>query len=121
LNKDRLHSLCYCSITELNKSIKIVGSVSKSDLDDLKSKEKGKNDMATAENEKEGKSDDSKKRKRKDESVEKKPAPKAKPVSGITTMIGSQDYKNTRKYENYLKWKDELIKYLREEEDDADN
>lgn len=46
------------------------------------------------------------------EEQEPKPVPR-KPISGIVSMIYQEDYKNTKRYADYVDWRSNLIKLLK--------
>lgn len=122
MDKDRLHSICGCSTTELNKSIKAVRETSSKKIEQFKSEstsvgrtsKRGKTSNSIQEgkkkeenNKKEGEVENKKKRKITQEKV-------IKPVSGIVSMINHQDYLNTKRYADYQKWRSSLIHQLTE-------
>lgn len=125
MDKGKLHSLCGCSTTELNKSIKVVKATCDKTIIELKNQStstartsrrtKGSIKETEEEETKEkGKLGDKKKvtqSKKRKASIEEEPVkPRIKPVSGIVSMINHQDYLKTKRYAEYKKWKSDLIR-----------
>ncbi|KAG1554011.1 hypothetical protein G6F49_008181 [Rhizopus delemar] len=101
LNKDKLYQLCSCSLTELNRCIKIVNDVCSKQLAKFK----------------EQKSTTSKKKRLVEEAEEETNKSRKRanttPVSGIVSMIDHRDYKSTRRYRDYTAWHTRMIDQLK--------
>lgn len=131
MDKDKLHSLCGCSTTELNKSIKVVKATCDDMIVGLKNQStsvargsrRGKGSIKEIEEknneeetEEKGKPGDKKKvsQSKKRKAVAEEPIKaRIKPVSGIVSMINHQDYLKTKRYGEYKKWKADLIRDIK--------
>ncbi|KAI8644702.1 hypothetical protein BD408DRAFT_412767 [Parasitella parasitica] len=142
LNKDKLHELCACTQSDLNKCIKIVEKTCVGKLIELKittttsarskrsrtqskgDAEKNSDGDTSGKKKKTKKSDQKqaskqskKSKKRKTSAGDSEPtAPKnaAKPVSGIVSMINQQDYTTTKRFKEFDQWRILMIDQLQQ-------
>ncbi|KAG2230694.1 hypothetical protein INT48_006911 [Thamnidium elegans] len=121
LDKDKLHSLCGCTTSELTKSIKVIRATSSKKIAALKnestsagrSSRRKRRDSVPVQEEKENKEEGNQKEGDIKKVKKVKTTPKTiKPISGIVSMINHQDYLRTKRYADYQKWRSNLIHHL---------